>query len=76
MADVDPHALDPFEPDGGQDDEPPDLRLALVVAIKLLRALHTYLDPDEPHGDRDDLRLRIAAVRHVLVRVHAHLEDS
>lgn len=62
----------PPEPRGGQDDEPPDVRLAVVVAVLLLRDLADLLDGDRE--DAADLRRRLGAVLTVLVRVRRHLE--
>lgn len=66
MSDLTP----PPEPAGGQETEPPDLRLALNATIRLLDDIgHTrQLD--------DDLTLRVFAVRAVLHRLRHHLENN
>jgi hypothetical protein len=56
----------PEHPDG-QEDEPPDLRLALWVVMVLLRDLDRARDYD------DDLRLRVRAVLAVIARLRGHL---
>lgn len=69
----------PFEPEGGQDDGQPDLLLAIIVAIRLLRDLGHHLDPEHEHeepSDEADLLLRIGAVLRVLRRVRDRLEDK
>lgn len=62
----------PPEPPGGQDDAPPDVRRALLVARLLLSDVDMYLATRE--GDPGDLRLRIDAVRSVLRRAAEEVE--
>ena len=61
----------PPEPTIGQDDEEPNLRLALLVTRQLLNDV----EPRLPIED-DDLRLRLAAVRSVLRRLQEGLGDD
>lgn len=60
----------PPELPGGQESEVPDLRLALVVTIALLSDVEPVLRT-EP-----ELLLRLAAVRSVLRRLRAHVEET
>lgn len=73
----------PFEPEGGQDDEPPNLNLSLLVAIHLLSDVRDYLDTHHERNLRqrlhrydphDDLLLRIAAVLAVLRRARREVD--
>jgi len=57
----------PPEHPGGQDDQPPNLRRALIVTRLLLSDVDAYLREFE--GDPADLRLRIDAARKVLRRL-------
>jgi hypothetical protein len=59
---------DPPEPPGGQDHDPPDLDLALVVTIRLLTDLAARFASSEADGDAD-LALRVLAVGAVLDRI-------
>jgi len=61
----------PPELPDGQESEPPDLRLALVVAIVLFSDLEPVLRDREP-----DLLLRLIAVRQVLRRLRALQDES
>lgn len=66
----------PFEPEHGQEDDPADVLLALLVGIRLLRDLAEHLDHLEPEPERADLLLRIGAVLAVLHRVRTRLEGE
>jgi len=58
----------PPEHPGGQDDDPPDLLLALVATLTLLSDVRDRLDRER--DDRAaDLRLRISAIAAVLARL-------
>lgn len=57
----------PTEPPDGQDD-PPDLRTALVAAIKLLHDVGQRLSDE-------DLGLRSRALRNALIRLRDHLDE-
>jgi hypothetical protein len=61
----------PPELPGGQESELPDLRLALVVAVALLTDIEPTLREREP-----ELFLRLVAVRSVLRRLRAHIEEA
>lgn len=61
----------PSDPPDGQDD-PPDLRTALVATIRLLRDVRERL---EERPEDHDLALRSHAVRRALIRLRAHLGD-
>ena len=77
---------EPYEPDDGQETEPPSPGMAVLVAIFLLRDLRDYLEGHDLRGSlrealrredpRDDLLLRIAAVVAVLHRVREELADG
>lgn len=58
----------PIEPPDGQDD-PPDLRTALVATIELLHDVRQKLDDA-------DLNLRSGALRRALIRLRDHLDDG
>lgn len=62
----------PLPPNIPGEDEPPDVRLAVLVASTLLRDLCDHLALD----DEDELGLRIVAVLAVLHRVKENLDDS
>jgi hypothetical protein len=70
----------PPEFPGGQDDEPPDVRQAIIVTLVLLADLHRQLTDPDPDQDPDDdwaeLLLRMGAVVAVLRRVRDHLDES
>lgn len=70
--------LDPYEPPGGQDDEPPDLRLAVTVVVRLLMDLNDRLEREHREDDAEtaDLLLRLAAVLSVMRRVRTQLEEG
>lgn len=53
-----------------QESDPPDVRLAIAVAIVLLDDVWQRLDRDGHDEDDENLLLRIAALRSVLRRVH------
>lgn len=55
----------PTEPPAGQD-EPPDVRTAVVVMIRLLADMRKQLEPDERHHE---LVLRGIATRRALLRL-------
>lgn len=66
---------EPFEPDEGQDSEPPNIGLSLLVATQLLLDLRDHLEGHRPikavlglDDSRADLLLRIPAVVAVLRR--------
>jgi hypothetical protein len=66
---------DPPEKPGGQDDQPPDLGLALAVVIHLLVDLRQRLALAEPVPEEDaDLVLRILAISAVLRRIRDRME--
>lgn len=65
----------PPEPADGQDD-PPDVRTAVVATIRLLRAVHDRLGDHPGDADLADLRERVGALRRALVRLHAHLDEG
>jgi hypothetical protein len=58
----------PPEHDFGQEDEPPEVVLAVLASINLLNDIEQFLRTSR--GDAPDLRLRITAVTSVLRRVH------
>lgn len=62
----------PLEPPDGQEDEPPDVRQALLVVLLLLGDVRAHL---RGQGDADpaDLLLRLAAVAAVLRRIRDRL---
>jgi hypothetical protein len=64
-------ATRPPERPEGQDDEPPDVRQAVVVAMALIGDFARHVE----HGDGDgaDLLLRALAVRAVLRRIRDRL---
>ena len=64
---------EPFEPDEGQESEPPNTGLAVLVALLLLQDVREYLLEHEPDAD---LLLRIGAVVGVLRRVREVLADA
>lgn len=76
----------PFEPDEGQESEPPSIPLTLLVATHLLLDLQDYLEGKDlraplravlRRGDpRDDLLLRIPAVLAVLRRAREEVADG
>lgn len=69
----------PLERERGQDDDPPDLLLAVIVAIRVLLDVRNRLEDDVRNGDHDvapALLLRIAALVSVLHRVRTRLEDE
>lgn len=69
---------DPIEPPEGQDPEPPDLLLAVIATIRLLRDITGRLERehDETDVEAADLLLRISAVASVLRRVRDRLEEG
>jgi hypothetical protein len=62
----------PPELPGGQESELPDIRLALSVTVTLLGDL----EPVVARGSDPELVLRLVAVRSVLRRLRAHLEET
>jgi len=68
----------PPEPEGGQDDQPPALRLVIAVTIMLLRDLNQHLDPEsmDTEAEAQDLRLRIKALLGVLRRFEDRLDEE
>lgn len=58
----------PVEPPQGQDDDAPDLDLALAVVIDLLADVHAELQRKQRRNVHD-LMLRIGAVRRVFIRL-------
>lgn len=60
----------PPEPPGGQDDRPPDTLATIRVVLRILDDVGDRLR-DTP--DHDDLLLRLAATRSVLLRLREHL---
>lgn len=67
MSEKNLHSLPP-EPRGGQDDEPPDVLLAVRAVIRL------FDDIDQRGGLDNDLLLRLLALRAALNRLRKHLE--
>jgi hypothetical protein len=66
----------PFEPPGGQEPEPPDVRQAVLVVLLLLGDLHQHLtEHPEDDNDRAALLLRMGAVVAVLRRIRDRLEE-
>lgn len=61
----------PPELPGGQETELPELRLALLVAVALLTDIEPVLREREP-----ELLLRLTAVRSVLRRLRAHIDEA
>jgi hypothetical protein len=65
----------PFEPDEGQESEPPNLALALLVSVVLLEDLRDFVEEHTRHHD-DPLVLRVAAVVAVLHRIREGLNNA
>lgn len=68
----------PLEPPEGQDPDPPNTLLAVIVALSLLRDLRDRLQHDADDGDHEapELLLRTVALLSVLRRVRRHLEGG
>lgn len=72
--------LDPLEPPEGQDPDPPDLLLTMIVTLTLLSDVRDLLEREHDDANNDparpDVLLRIAAVSSVLRRHRARLEGG
>ncbi len=71
-------SVPPIERPEGQEDEPPNLMLALVVTSALLNDLGDRLRRDHNNGDGDaaGLLLRVSALLSVLRRLRKAIEDG